>query len=184
MRSTLRQLPYFIALLGIAITWSPLKAQLPADRGLLDHADESIGRGEKMPAANEAVDKVSQDLLTGLAELDAFVARNDRRSAERALERFARSSVRRPAWGWPDYAFAHAFLLLHDTQSPTIASAGSQLGESHLDAMWRHLTLALSRDPDLAPARALMSDLLSEMGDRVLPTMMVNLLRTEVTRSD
>ncbi len=159
-------------------------AQRPVDRELLDRADGSIGRVDSMPAPDSVQDKVSQDMLTGLAELDAFVARNDRRSVERALERFARSSVRRPEWGWPDYAFAHAFLLLHDTGSPTIASAGSRLGEPHIDAMWRHLTLALSRDPTLAPARTMLSDLLSEMGDRALTTRMVDLLRTEVTRPD
>jgi len=137
-----------------------------------------------MPDPDSTADKVSQDLLTGLAELDAFLARSDRRSVERALERFARASARRPEWGWPAYAFAHAFLLLHDTESATIASAGSRLGESHIDAVWRHLTMALARDPDLAPARTMLSDLLNEMGDRVLPPMLVGLLRTEVTRPD
>lgn len=168
---------------SVSVPWA-VAAQNPADRELLNRADQSIGRVDSIPAPDLAEDKVSQDMLTGLAELDAFVTRNDRRSMERALERFARASVRRPEWGWPDYAFAHAFLLLHDTQSPTIASAGSRLGEPHIDAMWRHLTLALSHDLDLEPARTMLGDLLSEMADRVLPTMLTDLLRTEVTRSD
>lgn len=100
-------------------------AQNPADRELLNRADESIGRVDSMPAPDSAQDKVSRDMLAALAELNAFIGRSDRRSMERALERFARSSVRRPEWSWPDYAFAHAFLLLRTevTRSDARASA-------------------------------------------------------------
>ncbi len=162
---------------------APIAAQSPADTRLLAELDDAIGTAT---TANqqEADDPVARDLQTGLNEVAQFLRNGKRGTLERALFRFARSSIRRPDWAWPDYAMAHAFLLLHDLGAPLLDSEGSRLGESHLAAMWRHLHEALRRDPDFLRVRVLLSDLAYAGGDRELHDDMQEALATEVSRHD
>ncbi len=160
-----------------------LSAQSAADAQLLDRLDAAIGPTVP-PELPQAGDPVAQQLQVGLGELGRYLHQGDRGAVERALFRFNQSSVRRPDWAWPEYAMAHAFLLMHDLGAPVLASQGTHLGELHLEAMWRHLLEALHRDPDFLRARSLLGELAYASGDRTLHDDMRDALAIEVSRPD
>lgn len=160
-----------------------LPAQSPADAAALGTLDLAVGT-DRMPASLEITDGVARQVEQGLRELDAFVRGNDRRALERALFRFDQAAARRTDWAWPEYAMAHAFLMLHDLGAPTTGSEGLIPGETHLAAMWRHLYAALRRDADFAPARVLLVELAYAGGDRALHDDMLAAIAQEVSRKD
>ncbi len=160
-----------------------LAAQSPVDAAALGTLDLAIGT-DRMPASVALGDGVARQVEQGLRDLDAYLRANDRRALERALFRFDQAAARRPDWPWPEYAMAHAFLMLHDLGAPTTGSEGLISGETHLAAMWRHLYAALRRDGDFAPARVLLVELAYAGGDRELHDDMEAALAQEVSRKD
>ena len=59
-------------------------------------------------------------------------------------------------------------LRLSQEDAPVVASAGLHLGESHVEAAWRHLREALVIEPGFEPARRLALRILVPQGDRQL----------------
>lgn len=171
--------------IGASVAGQPSRAwgQAPDDEAILATLDGAIGPQDP-PELPEAGDPVAREVQRGLVEIGKYLRSNDRRALERALFRFNQSSTRRPDWPWPEYAMAHAFLLMHDLGAPHLQSEGSTLGESHLAAMWRHLSAALRRDPAFMRGRLLLAELAYASGDRELHDGMLDALTVEVSRRD
>ncbi len=173
-----------IVMLMTALTGATVSAaQSPADAMLLADLDAAIG-ADTVPEIVTAEDPVARELQTGLLEVARYVRDGDRDAVEQALFRFNQSTLRRPEWGWPEYAMAHTLLLLHDFGAPQLKSLGAIPGEGYLPAMERHLAEALTRDPSLGRARRLFVDLLFPVGARWLPPRTARLLEGEVSRPD
>ena len=173
-----------IAVLMVAISGpAALSAQSASDEALLARLDAAIGP-EPLPDLPRAADPVARQVQQGLEELDQYLNDGDRRAVERALFRFNQASARRSDWAWPEYAMAHAFLLLHDLGAPVIQSEGAHDGEPHLQTMWRHLLEALARDPAFGRARVLLAQLSYPSGDRELLPGVAEALAVEVARPD
>ncbi len=169
-----------VTLLGLL---QPLGAQSAADAAILAAADAAV-RPDPGPSLPQVADGEARQVQIGLDELGRYLRDGNRTVAERALFRFAQASQRRPQWGWPEYALARGFLLLHDLGAPVILSAGGREGEQHLDAAWRHLHEALQRDPGLLRARMLLAELTYPSGDRELRAETREALAAEVSRRD
>lgn len=155
------------SVLFVALIPALLPAQSPDDDALLAQVDAAV-TPDPFPQFAEAVDGEARQVQIGLEEVARYLRDGNRNAVERALFRFRQASVRRPDWAWPEYAMAHAFLLLHDLAVPVIQSAGIRDGEAHLEATWRHLLEALRRDPTMLPARRLLVELTYPSGDREL----------------
>jgi tetratricopeptide (TPR) repeat protein len=161
----------------------PLLAQSPTDQAILAQVDASVSP-DPLPAFPRTTASNAQQLQAGLEELSRFLRDGNRTVLERALFRFNQVTAREPTWAWPEYAMAHAFLLLHDLAAPVIQSEGGRDGEPHLDAMWRHLLEALRRDPTMYRARLLLADLSYPSGDRELRRETREALAAEVSQRE
>lgn len=160
-----------------------LGAQQPGDRRLLQRLDEAITPG-LLPEIAQGHDPVTRDMQTGYTDLAAWVRGDDGGALERALFRFNAASAKRTAWGWPEYALAHALVLMHFQGLPQRPSAGIREGEAYLEAAMRHLDVALRRDPDLEPARKLLVEITLPSGDRELRADTRVAIEREVRRAD
>lgn len=179
----MRILSLAFALASIPCGAAALHAQSAADEAILAQVDAAIGP-DPLPALPRAEGGVARQVQEGLEELDRYLNDGDRRAVERALFRFNQASARRPDWAWPEYAMAHAFLVLHDLGAPVIQSEGSRDGEPYLQAMWRHLLEALARDQSMLRARVLLAQLSYPVGERELLPGVAEALATEASRRD
>lgn len=119
----------------------------------------SQGLASAMPAgvATEALAM----LRRGEASGDAAPVREMLR-----LATIATSREKRSAWG--PYLSARGLLALVRMDAPPMVSHAQRDGEGYVDAFWRHLLLAVERDPSFAPARQLAAAQLVAAGDRYL----------------
>lgn len=166
-----------------SVTFRGLNAQSAADHTLLAAAADAVGRNAEATLPRPD-DGIARQIQLGLVELDRYLKQGDRPAIERALFRFSGATRRRPQWAWPEYAMAHAFLLLHDQRAPLLHSEGIRESEPYLAAMWRHLLESLRREPDFARARQLLAELSYPSGDRELRPGTHEALALEVGRTD
>lgn len=157
-----RALQFILVLLAV-----PLGAQGPGDRAGLARLDDAIPSG-LLPVVAASRDGVARQLQRAYANFAQYVRADDRRAAERALFDFDQAAVRRPGWGWPDYAMARVLLAFHERGAPALPGNGRREGEADLTAAWRHLDHALERDSTLVEAKDLLVDLTYRSGNREL----------------
>lgn len=160
-----------------------LHSQAPRDGASLLSLDRSLGHLTASAIA-ESNDGPTAMLQRGYRDLHDWLSTGNESRAELALRRFDQASARRPHWGWPHYAMARTFVLMHQRDVPKRNSAGSRTGESYLQAAFRQLDDALKVDPGLEPARKFLVQLTLPSGDRELMGTEREALGREVERTD
>lgn len=152
-------------------------AQSPAQRAQLAAWDDSLAAatsladlGQFERAAGEG-DNALRQLRRAFLNTRRGELGHDRGAFEKALFDFDQASARHRSWAWPEYGSTKVFKALHFGGYIPVGSIGQFDGESHADALWRHLRSALQRDPTMPGARAIAVDLLTRAGDRILPAL-------------
>ncbi len=155
-----RPLVCILALLSVPLL--PLSAQLSAlnsDAGWIPPALTPQGQAAANPDGI-AVDALAM-LQRGEANGDPAPIREMFRLATMATSRQKQS-----AWG--PFLSARGLLALVRMDAPPMLSDAQREGEGYVEAFWRHLLMALERDPSFAPARELAATQLVAAGDRYL----------------
>ncbi|HQW67640.1 MAG TPA: hypothetical protein PLJ23_11415, partial [Gemmatimonadales bacterium] len=155
-----RPLVCILALLTVPLL--PVSAQqlaLNSDAGWIPPALTPQGQAAANPDGI-AVDALAM-LQRGEANGDPAPIREMFRLATMATSRQKQS-----AWG--PFLSARGLLALVRMDAPPMLSDAQREGEGYVEAFWRHLLMALERDPSFAPARELAATQLVAAGDRYL----------------
>jgi tetratricopeptide (TPR) repeat protein len=140
---------------------SGLAAQTQAARRVVLEWDDSLQQvassatlADLAPEAKSGPDD-ARDLRIALYDFRRGTLDNSRGDIEHAFIRLDAVAAGHGSWPWPNYAMAREFFQLSRENAPVVASAGLHIGESHVEAGWRHLREALETDSGFEPARRL-----------------------------
>jgi len=154
--------PLVCLLALLTVPQLPLSAQqlaLNSDAGWIPPALTAQGQAAANPDGI-AVDALAM-LQRGEANGDPAPIREMFRLATMATSRQKQS-----AWG--PFLSARGLLALVRMEAPPMLSDAQREGEGYVEAFWRHLLMAIERDPSFAPARELAATQLVAAGDRYL----------------